>query len=76
LLALHSAASRLDSANVRLVSFGAVDEGCGTSYSEFDLYWAVIDITDFQVIEFFLITDKGDVTFAGRAARPVSPYDR
>ncbi|WP_020519342.1 hypothetical protein [Catelliglobosispora koreensis] len=76
LLALHDAASRLTSANVRLVSFGAVDQGCGPSYSEFDLYWAVIEVADFEVIEFYLITDQGNVTFAGRAARPVSPHDR
>jgi hypothetical protein len=76
LLALDSAVNRLGSDQVRLVSFGAIDPQADSSYSEFDVYWVVIEAVDAEVIEFYLVSDKGDVTFAGRAARPVDPYNR
>jgi hypothetical protein len=76
LLAVESAATRLGSDQVRLISFGAVDAHTDSSYSEFDVYWVVVEIIDSQIIEFYLVSDKGDVTFAGRAARPVDPYER
>ena len=76
LLAVDSSATRVGDGMVRLIAFGAVDTDAESSYSELDVYWAVIEAVDTQVIEFYLISDKGDVSFAGRAARPVDPYRR
>ena len=40
------------------------------------MFWAIVEVLDTEVVEFYLISDKGDVTFAGRAVRPVDPYRR
>lgn len=76
LLALDSAASRVDSGQARLVAFGAADHDTDSSYSEFDLYWVIVELVDSAAIEFYLVSDKGDVIFAGRAGRPPDPHSR
>jgi hypothetical protein len=37
------------------------------------VFCAVVEVLDSEVVEFYLVSDKGDVTFAGRAVRPVNP---
>jgi hypothetical protein len=76
LLALADAASRHESRQIKLVSFGPLDIEADRSFSEFDVFWAIVEVLDTEVVEFYLISDKGDVTFAGRAIRPVDPYRR
>jgi hypothetical protein len=76
LLALADAADRHESSRIKLVSFGALDADADSSFSEFDVFWAIVEVLDSQVVEFYLISDKGDVTFAGRAVRPLDPYRR
>jgi hypothetical protein len=76
LLALADAASRHESNRIKLVSFGPLDIEADRSFSEFDVFWAIVEVVDSEVVEFYLISDKGDVTFAGRAVRPVDPYRR
>lgn len=73
LLALADAASRHGSRPIKLVSFGALDADADSSFSEFDVFWAVIEVIDSEVIEFYLISDKGDVTFAAERSGPSIP---
>ncbi|MEU8242074.1 hypothetical protein AB0C07_27795 [Actinoplanes missouriensis] len=76
LLALADAANRHRSEDIRLVSFGPLDADADRSFSEFDVFWAVVEVVNSEIVEFYLISDKGDVTFAGRAVRPLDPYNR
>lgn len=76
LLALGDAAGRYDAEEVSLISFGPLNIKADRSFSELDVFWAVVEAMQSEVVEFYSISDKGDVTFAGRTVRPVDPYYR
>jgi hypothetical protein len=75
-LALACAAMRDGSRGVEMLTVGAVDPDTESSYSEQDLYWAIISVSGTDRLEFYMISDKGDVTYVGGADRPPHPWDR
>lgn len=76
LLALEQAATRNDSHNVRLANFGAVDPNTESSYSGYDVYWTIVEVPERNHLEFYMISDQGDVTHVGTIQRPIDPMSR
>jgi hypothetical protein len=76
LLALDEAATRSRSGEVRLINFGPVDPDTVRSYSEQDVYWAIVEHVEDKRLQFFLIDDKGAATFVGAVPRPPDPTRR
>jgi len=72
LAAADAIARASGSGEVRLLKFGPVDEQEEWAFSEFDVFFAIFELTDGALL-FYTISNRGGVSFVGSAKRPPNP---